>query len=348
MATAQKMKPVVVDIFRGDKIEDFGAMRASGIFGVVHKASEGRTYRDDAYAHRRVLAEAHGLRFGAYHFCDNSDPTAQVGNFLEAAGSIDGLMLAADFEDNPKGKSRNMRVPQLRQFLTALMEKTGRSPRGIWLYGGNRLKEEIVSPDDVAFFGRFPLWLCQYGPRAMLPKAWSRYGLWQYAADGHGLEPHSIAGSSTYGIDLNVFGGVDLASEWAPLGALPEQAPPAVAEVITAPAPVIVEALPDKPPVALAVRAEAHAEAHADLKDNSIWYNARRWFLKTLGLGSAGGSVGLISAAQSDPLTTAESLLGFAKAHGVALVASILVAVILLEVVQYWAREKALKNGSAA
>lgn len=92
----------------------------------------------------------------------------------------------------------------------------------------------------------------------------------------------------------------------------------------------------------------SHLEAHLDLKDNSIWYNSRRWLLKTLGLGASGGSLGLVSSAQDDPLGTAESLLGFAKAHGMAIVGLILVAIIVLEVVQFWAREKALKQGARA
>jgi lysozyme len=210
------MKPVVVDIYRGDKVEDFAAMKAVGILGVIHKASQGKNYQDDCFRERRKLAEAAGLRYGAYHFCDNSDPSAQASNFISACGDLNGLLLAVDFENNPTSKSRNMSVAQLKQFLGFVMEKTGRSPKGIWIYGGSRLKEEIASDEDCQFFSRFPLWQSQYGPTAIPPKAWQGWRLWQYTGDGDGNPPHQIAGASQPGIDLNVSApDFDIESEWA-------------------------------------------------------------------------------------------------------------------------------------
>lgn len=210
------MTPCVVDLFRGDKVTDWTRVRAAGIQGCIHKASEGSAYRDNAYEERRKEAADAGLLWGAYHFGDSSDVEAQVENFLEAAGSVDGLLLALDFEENPKGQGRTMRVDQARRFLSLLMEKTGRTPDQLYIYGGNVLKEKIIAQDDLNFFGQFRLWLCQYGPKANVPRAWSKYTLWQYTGDGTGMGPHEVDGISTKGIDLNVFGGADLVAEWAP------------------------------------------------------------------------------------------------------------------------------------
>jgi lysozyme family protein len=103
------------------------------------------------------------------------------------------------------------------------------------------------------------------------------------------------------------------------------------------------EKLPDPSmafPKAVSTSKEDHAEAHAELKDNSWWYYIRVQILKVLGLGSAGGSVGLVSAAQADPIGTTESLLHFAKEHGITIVAVMLLCVVALEVFQLYARQK--------
>jgi hypothetical protein len=34
-------KPIVIDIYHGDNVVDFAAVKASGIIGVIHKASQG-------------------------------------------------------------------------------------------------------------------------------------------------------------------------------------------------------------------------------------------------------------------------------------------------------------------
>ena len=231
----QPMMPVcVVDLNHRDDAHDFAAMKVAGIRGVIHKASEGKDFADPKFAERRKAIEAVGLLMGAYHWCNAASVEAQVTFFLHCCGSLDGLLLAADFENHPHDASRDMSLTQLREFLTMLMQRTGRGPCGIWLYGGNRFKEEIVAPEDRSFFGQFNLWLCQYGPRAILPAPWKRYGLWQCSADGHGNPPHTIPGSSTYGIDLNVYGGAnadDLASEWAQVN--PQSTPIAATADVT-------------------------------------------------------------------------------------------------------------------
>lgn len=215
----QKLVPLVVDLYQGDIVEDWGKVYAAGIRGVILKATEGTAYRDKTYARRRKDAAAAGLLVGAYHFNHSGNVRAQVDNFLAASGDLEGLLLALDWETPPHGDA--MSPTEAREFLILIMEKTGRTPDQIYIYGGNVLKERIKSAEDIAFFGQFRLWLCQYAKKAQLPKAWSQYTLWQASADGHAgpFDPkvaRGIDGISTPNIDMNLYNGSDLALDWAP------------------------------------------------------------------------------------------------------------------------------------
>ena len=41
-------KPLVIDIYYGDPVQDFDAVKAFGIVGVIHKATEGTALRRQA------------------------------------------------------------------------------------------------------------------------------------------------------------------------------------------------------------------------------------------------------------------------------------------------------------
>lgn len=189
------IKPIVIDCYHGNTIASrpgsneasgFAAFKAAGGIGVVHKATQGATVVDHAYANRRADATAAGLMWGAYHFNTGEDPAKQVANFFDAARPDESTLMALDFEDNPQS---NMSIEQAREFLTIADAKLGRK---LMIYGGNRIKELLPKKD--LFFAAHRLWLCQYGPKPKLPTSWSEYWLWQYAADGVGPAPRKAAG----------------------------------------------------------------------------------------------------------------------------------------------------------
>lgn len=208
------MTPRVVDISHHNTVTDLRSTAAEGVWGVIHKSSQGSGYRDPDYAARRAQTKAAGLLWGAYHFNDGTDVSAQVTWFLKCAQPDDGTLLVLDFEDNPKS---NMSIQQAVQFLRLLEQKTGRKGA---IYSGNRLKEtvHILNAADRSYLCSHRLWLCQYGPRAVMPIGFSHYWLWQYTGDGIGPEPHSVAGIKGSGIDLNAYDGDRdrLKAEWAP------------------------------------------------------------------------------------------------------------------------------------
>lgn len=213
--------PRVVDIYHGDNVEGndcvagFQKAKDAGVWGIIHKASQGTNYKDTAYDRRRDAAEKVGLLWGAYHFNNGDDVADQVDQFMKAANPDKNTLMVLDFEDNPRS---NMSIHEAVSFLKLLEDKIGHEAA---LYSGNRLKDNItkLSSDEFEYITSKRLWLCQYGPRAKLPKGFDKYWLWQYTGDGMGPLPHYVPGITVpggKGIDLNVYDGTleDLQKEW--------------------------------------------------------------------------------------------------------------------------------------
>lgn len=204
--------PRVIDISHHNTVKDLKAAAAAGIWGVIHKASQGAFFRDADYARHRAMATDAGLLWGAYHFNDGDDVAAQVDNFLKAAQPDDNTLLVLDYEDNPQS---DMSIDHAVQFLRLVESKVGRKAA---IYSGNRIKQYIgqLNDADRAYVLSHRLWLCQYGPKAVLPKGFSKWWLWQYT-DG---VVNVAAGSPVPGIegklDCNAYNGTheQLISEW--------------------------------------------------------------------------------------------------------------------------------------
>jgi len=209
------MKPMVVDLYHGDElagdpVQSFRALKAAGILGVIHKATQGVTSHDPLYAPRRAAAREAGLLWGAYDFNSGDPVEQQVDYFLSIAQPDEQTLLALDLEDNTHSQ---MSLDEARAYLSYAEQKLGRK---LVLYSGNRAKDLLGNRID-PFFGDHRLWLCQYGPVARLQPSWTRWWLWQFTGDGVGPGPHALPGIKTQGIDINTYAGTpdELAAEWA-------------------------------------------------------------------------------------------------------------------------------------
>lgn len=191
----------------------FDKVAAAGIWGVIHKATQGRAYRDPMYVSRRKATLDAGLLFGAYHFGTGDDAAAQARWFLTCADPDPETLCVLDYEDN---RLSSMNIHQLVDWLKQVEAATGRKAA---IYSGNRLKETIgiLGSDDRAYVCSHRLWLCQYGPTTKLVPGFSSWWLWQYTDGRIGPQPHSIPGISGNGIDLNTYAGTqdELKAEWA-------------------------------------------------------------------------------------------------------------------------------------
>jgi GH25 family lysozyme M1 (1,4-beta-N-acetylmuramidase) len=182
-----KFQPLVIDIYHGDPVQDFAKVKAFGVVGVIHKATQGGAVVDQAYAGRRKLALAAGLKWGAYHFFDfTASPAAQAEHFLSVADADSDTLVALDWENVG---SREPSAALARAFLEAIEVKLGRKAV---IYSGNVAKEQITSRD--AYFGAHRLWLCQYATQFCVQASWAAPWLWQNNGDSFGPGPHNIPG----------------------------------------------------------------------------------------------------------------------------------------------------------
>ena len=112
-------KPRIVDISHHNTVRDFSEVAAAGIWGVIHKATQGSTYVDPEYRERRQLAGAQGLLWGAYHFNTGDPVKEQVDFFLDTAEPDEKTLLVLDFEDY---RLSNMSVQQAVEFVVGFLD----------------------------------------------------------------------------------------------------------------------------------------------------------------------------------------------------------------------------------
>jgi GH25 family lysozyme M1 (1,4-beta-N-acetylmuramidase) len=187
----------------GPALAGFQQMRAAGVVGVIHKATQGSQLVDGRYAPRRPAALDAGLLWGAYHFADNSDVVAQATHFLSIAKPDGKTLVALDWEPNGE---HTMSADQARKWLAFVAAKIGRKPV---LYSGNLAKEVLGNKLD-PFFGSHRLWLAQYSESWKVQNSWRNPWLWQYAENG---AVPGIDGA----VDHNAYDGTpeELAEDWA-------------------------------------------------------------------------------------------------------------------------------------
>jgi GH25 family lysozyme M1 (1,4-beta-N-acetylmuramidase) len=182
-------KPVVLDLSHHNVVHNLQSVKDAGIVGIIHKATEGLTYRDDKYLGRRKGFTDIALRWGAYHFYHGGG-AAEADFFLTVAQPDKATLVCLDWEPVPKNGTPS--ATAARAFLERIEEKLGRKAV---VYSGNAAKEKIKGKD--AYFGAHRLWLAQYGSKWKTQASWTRPWLWQYSENG------KVAGIDSGGVDVN-------------------------------------------------------------------------------------------------------------------------------------------------
>lgn len=193
---------VVIDISHHQPTVDFDKVRADGIVGVIHKASEGTRFIDKKYNARRQQALDAGLLWGAYHFGVGGSGKAQADHFLEAADPIDSTLIVLDFEANRVGPT--MTLDQAREFVTHLEQHINRFPG---LYSGSLIKEQLGGEPPDPVLSQCFLWIAQYSGRTPvnIPNTFHTWTFWQYTDGFHGNAPHTVDGIGQ--CDRDMFNG---------------------------------------------------------------------------------------------------------------------------------------------
>ena len=190
---------VVVDLSHHNTSVDFKKLKAGGVVGVIHKATEGTGFVDKMYAPRRQMALAEGLLWGAYHFGVGADGSDQADFFLEVAGSDPQTLLVLDYEPNLTGPT--MTLNQAREYVEHTNNRAGRFPG---LYSGHLIKEQLGGAAPDAVLSNCFLWIAQYkGPRPVgVPPTFKTWTFWQYTDGVHGFAPFEAAGVGPCDRDL--------------------------------------------------------------------------------------------------------------------------------------------------
>jgi len=181
----------IVDLSHHNGDPNFADLRAAGVLGVIHKATQGINGPDPTYAKHKQWAQAAGLLWGAYHFGTGEDGVAQADSFLRVVGDSTGQVLVLDFEPNTTGPS--MSLEEARAFVTHVKDQTGRYPG---IYSGHYIKELLGTGSDP------------------VPPNWSDWTLWQYTDGALGPDPKEIPGVGRFDRDLYNGGAADLQAFW--------------------------------------------------------------------------------------------------------------------------------------
>ena len=179
---------VVVDLSHFNTVTSFETVKADGIVGIIHKATQGTTMIDSMYHARKGEALAAGLWWGAYHFGVGGDGVAQAKYFLSVVAPGPTDLLVLDLEENPGGAG--MTLTEAEDFVKYVEAETGRWPG---LYGGSYVKQLLGNNKDTALSYCW-FWLSEYGPTPKVPPAWDTWTMWQYTNGEVGPEPHSVNG----------------------------------------------------------------------------------------------------------------------------------------------------------
>lgn len=216
----------VIDLSHWDTVTSWAEVKAAGIVGAIHKATEGTSYVDPDYHGRRAAAQAAGLLWGAYHFAHSGNVAAQVNAFLGTTGIDSSILYALDWEDSAAG---TMTAAEAQEFINYVEAVIG--VNRMVVYSGNTAKEALGSATN-GFFGRRRLWLAQYGSTPVVQASWQSAWLWQYSDGVSGPQPHNCPGVAD-SCDTDSWTGTDaeLVAQWAGTPPPPPPPPPAAPTV---------------------------------------------------------------------------------------------------------------------
>ena len=179
-----------IDVSKHNGEIDFEQVRDDDYQFVFIKASEGKTYKDEAFEVNYRKARGAGLKVGAYHFFrKNRSGQEQADNFLGViAGRAMDLPLVIDLEDdwgNGATTSRETAVKRVLEMVNILNNKGYQVMIYTNLDGYNKYYKDLLADHD--------LWLCSFTSPDLMP-----------------LMPHKFQQFSHEGSVKGVNGDVDL------------------------------------------------------------------------------------------------------------------------------------------
>ena len=189
-----------IDVSKHNGDIDFEQVSDDDYQFVFIKASEGKTYKDDAFERNYEQAREAGLKVGAYHFFrKNRTAREQADNLLAAIrGKHLDLPLVIDLEDdwgNGATVSRQTAIDRVMEMIDILAGKGYRVMIYTNLDGYEKYYKDLLGDHD--------LWLCSFTSPDLRPHL--PHVIQQFSHEGTGS---GIDGN----VDLNVWRGSE--KEW--------------------------------------------------------------------------------------------------------------------------------------
>ena len=184
-----------IDVSKHNGEIDFDQVRDDNYQFVFIKASEGKTYRDEAFERNYHAARKAGLKVGVYHFFrKNRSGQEQADNLLGAIkGKTLDLPLVIDLEDdwgNGATTSRQTAVERVMEMINILTKKGYQVMIYTNFDGYNKYYKDLLADHD--------LWLCSFTSPDLLPHMPHR--IQQFSHEGN---VKGVKGD----VDLNVWCG---------------------------------------------------------------------------------------------------------------------------------------------
>jgi lysozyme len=190
---------------------DWGRVARSGHHFAIAKATEGARYVDDTYLRNKILAEANGIAFGAYHFARPdrrpNDAVREANHFLDVARLEPGNVIPVLDLETTGGLSHRQLTRWILTWLRRVHERLGVRPMVYTSPTG--WAQRTGNTTAVAEAGYDVLWVAHWGVRepALPARNWGGNGwsLWQRSDCG------SVPGIRGC-VDVNQLAGPSLGS----------------------------------------------------------------------------------------------------------------------------------------
>jgi GH25 family lysozyme M1 (1,4-beta-N-acetylmuramidase) len=167
--------PICIDISHWNPTPNWSQLRAAGCEGVIHKATESKTYVDDQLFARARPAMDAGLLWSTYHFLRPGGMYEQMDHYLSTIDPRQGERVVLDHEDP------GVYLDQLEDAVGNIKEM--RPDLQITIYSGHLIKEQLAGTRSAYLAENTSLWIAQYtsAPAPSWPTStWPQWSLWQW------------------------------------------------------------------------------------------------------------------------------------------------------------------------
>lgn len=149
----------------------------TGLDFVFVKATQGTSYINPRMGRQAATARTGGLALGFYHFLVTGNVAAQAAYFVDKCASVEGDMLACDWETDPASKTAPTNAEK-DAFIKEV--KRLRPTHRVGLYAN---RDFWLTRDHTSYAGDF-LWIADPGPAAGAPRIKAKWTFHQYAVTG--------------------------------------------------------------------------------------------------------------------------------------------------------------------